>query len=124
MAKKILVVDDSKTVRQQVRHALVDAGYAFEEAENGEQGLRSLRACRDIAMVISDINMPVMNGIAMLEKIALEKLAANTPIVVLTTEGQPDLIERAKKLGAKGWILKPFKPDLLVATARKLAGNP
>jgi two-component system chemotaxis response regulator CheY len=69
-------------------------------------------------MIICDVNMPRMNGIEFVEKVGGQKL----PIVMLTTEGRPELIDRAKKAGAKGWMVKPFKPDQLLAVVRKLAG--
>jgi two-component system chemotaxis response regulator CheY len=117
--KKVLVVDDSQTVRQQVGLALRQAGYDVVEAVDGVDGAAKLDS--SIAMVICDVNMPRMNGLEMLESIQREGKNANIPVVMLTTEGQPALIERAKKAGAKGWIVKPFKAELLVAAVKKLA---
>ncbi len=119
MAKKVLVVDDSITVRQQVGAALTQAGYAVVEAIDGLDGTQKLDA--SISMIICDVNMPRMNGLEMLEAIKRDGKFPRVPVVMLTTEGQPALIDRAKKAGAKGWIVKPFKPDLLVATVSKLA---
>jgi two-component system chemotaxis response regulator CheY len=120
MAKKILIVDDSRTIRQQVSFTLTKGGYEVIEAEDGVEGLAKVKADSDIAMVISDVNMPNMNGIEMVEKIKSE--GHSVPIVMLTTEGAADLIERAKAAGAKGWLVKPFKPDQLVAAVNKIAG--
>lgn len=75
-------------------------------------------------MVICDVNMPRMNGIEMLSFVKQEPKNANLLVLMLTTEGQPALIAQAKAAGAKGWLVKPFKPDLLLATVRKLAGAP
>jgi two-component system chemotaxis response regulator CheY len=75
-------------------------------------------------MIIADVNMPVMNGIEMIQSLRDKGLASGVPILMLTTEGQPELIEKARKAGAKGWIIKPFKPDLLLAAVKKLAGEP
>ncbi|MCE9571693.1 MAG: response regulator [Deltaproteobacteria bacterium] len=118
MSKRILVVDDSPTVRQQVSVALCQAGFAVVEAVDGLDALGKFDAT--IAMVVCDVNMPRMNGIEMLEKLKADGKGSTTPIVMLTTEGQPALIDRAKKAGAKGWIVKPFKPDQLIAAVKKL----
>lgn len=120
MGKKILVVDDSATVRQQVGLALTQAGFEIVEAVDGMDGVEKLGQTSDIALVICDVNMPRMNGLEMLEKVHAEKKHLHVPVVMLTTEGQPELVERAKKAGAKGWIVKPFKAELLVAAAKKL----
>jgi|JI10StandDraft_1071094.scaffolds.fasta_scaffold49720_4 two-component system chemotaxis response regulator CheY len=118
MAKKVLVVDDSPTVRQQVTLALRQAGYDTVEACDGLEGTKKLDAT--VGMVICDVNMPRMNGIEMLEAIKREGKHTGVPVVMLTTEGHPALIERAKKAGVKGWIVKPFKADQLVAAVAKL----
>lgn len=120
MSKKILVVDDSPTVRQQVKLALVQAGFKVEEAFDGLDGAEKIEAANDISMVICDVNMPRMNGLEMLERVKGGGKRAGLPIVMLTTEGQPALIRRAKAAGAKGWIVKPFKADQLVLAAKKL----
>ena len=122
MAKRILIVDDSMTVRQQVGLALVQAGYEVLEAVDGADGAEKIERNDDLAMVICDVNMPRMNGIEMLMAVKADGKNAKLPIMMLTTEGQPSLIERAKSAGAKGWIVKPFKGELLVAAVRKLAG--
>ena len=121
MTVKILVIDDSTMVRQQVSRALVASGFAVVEACDGAEAMLKLAASPDVKLVICDVNMPRMDGIQFLEGIGAGGGAPRVPVVMLTTEGQPDLIQRAKALGAKGWIVKPFKPELLVATARKLA---
>jgi len=120
MGKKILVVDDSATVRQQVGLALSQAGFDIVEAVDGQDGVDKITQTIDISLVICDVNMPRMSGLEMLEKIREDKKFATVPVVMLTTEGQPELVERAKKSGAKGWIVKPFKAELLVAAAKKL----
>ncbi|WP_437815327.1 response regulator [Sorangium sp. So ce1078] len=125
MAKKILLVEDSNTVRQQVGILLSAAGYSTVEADNGRDAVAAVAAHKgDLAMIIADVNMPVMNGIDMLQSLRDKGLASDIPILMLTTEGQPELIDKARKAGAKGWIIKPFKPDLLLAAVKKLAGEP
>jgi two-component system, chemotaxis family, chemotaxis protein CheY len=115
---KILVIDDSPTVRQQVGLALTQAGYEVLEAVDGIDAISKIDP--SIAMLICDVNMPRMNGLEMLEKLRTDPRWSALPVVMLTTEGQPGLIERAKKAGAKGWIIKPFKADLLIAAVKRL----
>ncbi|MGK3966517.1 response regulator [Sorangium sp. So ce118] len=125
MPKKILLVEDSSTVRQQVGILLSGAGYGILEADNGRDAIAAVAAQKEgLAMIIADVNMPVMNGIEMVQGLRDKNLASGVPILMLTTEGQPELIEKARKAGAKGWIIKPFKPDLLLAAVKKLAGEP
>jgi two-component system chemotaxis response regulator CheY len=119
--KKILVVDDSATVRQQVGLVLSQAGYTVIEAADGVEGLAALDQS-DVAMVICDVNMPRMNGLEMLEAVKRNPKHAQLPVVMLTTEGHPALVERAKKAGAKGWIVKPFKAELMLSAVGKLVG--
>jgi two-component system chemotaxis response regulator CheY len=121
MATKIMVVDDSRTVRQQVGMALGCAGFEIIEATDGIEGCARIEQHPDLALVILDINMPRMDGLEMLDIVKGDARHADLPIVMLTTEGQPSLVLRAKAAGAKGWIVKPFKADMLLATVRKLA---
>jgi two-component system, chemotaxis family, chemotaxis protein CheY len=120
--KKILVIDDSETIRQQVKHALAATGYEIVEAVDGIDGLEKLRAVTDLDMALCDVNMPRMNGLDMIAEV--QRTGPKIPILMLTTEGQPSLIRRAREAGAKGWIVKPFKPELLVAAVTKLIDPP
>jgi two-component system chemotaxis response regulator CheY len=122
MAKKVLIVDDSRTVRQQVGTVLSAAGYEVLEASDGMDGAERIGESEDLSLVICDVNMPRMNGIEMLSLVKTDPRHAKLLVLMLTTEGQPALIAQAKQAGAKGWIIKPFKPDLLLATVRKLVG--
>ena len=117
--KSILVVDDSPVVREQVGLALRAAGYVVFEAIDGLDGAQKIAATPGVAGVICDFNMPRMNALEMLEEVV--PLRPDLPILMLTTEGQPALIQRAKQAGARGWIIKPFRADMLVATMRKVA---
>jgi two-component system chemotaxis response regulator CheY len=123
MPAKILIVDDSRTIRQQVTLTLGQAGYQILEAEDGVQGLDMIGAQSDIALVICDINMPNMNGIEMLTAVKADVRNAALPVLMLTTEARADLIQQAKRIGAKGWVVKPFKPDQLAAAVRKIVGH-
>jgi two-component system chemotaxis response regulator CheY len=116
--KKILVVDDSPTVRQQVGLALTQAGFSIVEAVDGIDAIAKVDAT--IAMIICDVNMPRMNGLETIEKLRADARWNAMPIIMLTTEGQPALIQRAKAAGAKGWIIKPFKAELLIAAVQRL----
>lgn len=118
--KRILVVDDSAAVRQQVAIVLAEAGFEVVEAGDGVDGASVIATDRGIAMVICDVNMPRMNGLDMVTQVKKEPQNSALPIVMLTTEGQPAMIKQAKDAGAKGWIVKPFKADQLVATVKKL----
>ena len=117
MSVKVLVIDDSLMVRQQVGRALTGAGFVAIDACDGRDALLKLAETPDIRLAICDVTMPVMNGLEFLEHLRADGHAL--PVVMLTTEGQPELIQKAKALGAKGWIVKPFKPEQLVAVAKK-----
>ena len=120
MPGRILVVDDSATVREQVTAAL--QGFDCIEAEDGEQGAQLLMGHLDIALVLCDVNMPRLTGLEMLQKVQSTLQQRGIKFVMLTTEGQPGLIQKAKELGAAGWVVKPFNPGQLRAVANKLVG--
>ncbi|HMJ56887.1 MAG TPA: response regulator [Polyangiaceae bacterium] len=119
--KKVIVIDDSKTVRDQVRLALEGADYQVLEAVDGQDGFTKIRDTADLTMAICDVNMPGMTGIGLLEELKKKGVNPQLPIIMLTTEGEPALIQRAKLAGAKGWLVKPFKPDQLIAVVAKIA---
>jgi two-component system chemotaxis response regulator CheY len=120
MATKVLVIDDSMMVRQQVKRALGAESFEIIEAQDGIDALEKVNAMSDIGLVICDVNMPRMNGLDFLAAFRSDTRFVSVPVVMLTTEAQSDLVARSKALGAKGWIIKPFKPDLLAAAARRL----
>src|SRR5688572_14854929 len=115
MQKRILVVDDSKTVRQEVRAALAPAGYEVLEATDGADGAHKSKMLPDL--IICDVNMPNMNGIEMLTAI---KAINRSPVLMMTTEGRAKLIKEAQQAGATAWIVKPFRSDQLLAAVARL----
>ena len=122
-SKKIVVVDDSRTARQQVIMALADAGYDVIEGVDGRDCLAKIVSNPDAALIICDVNMPIMNGLEMLNALKSDHPAIQVPIIMVTTEAQLELVQQAKAAGARGWIVKPFKPHMLVAAVRKLVGD-
>jgi two-component system chemotaxis response regulator CheY len=120
--KKVMIVDDSRTVRQQVAATLAPAGFEIIVAEDGVEGLERLNETPDLALILCDVNMPRMDGLEMLLA-AKQSGKLLMPVVMLSTEGRSDLIERAKEAGAKGWLVKPFNAAQLVVIARKLTGS-
>ena len=118
----ILVVDDSSTVRVEVSDFLKKNGLVVETAVDGRDGLSKLKGDPNIKLVVSDVNMPNMDGLTMAEKIRGELNNAAVNIIMLTTENSPLMKERGKAAGIKGWIVKPFKGDAVLATFKKLAG--
>ena len=119
MSKTILIVDDSASIRQVVSITLKDAGYEVIEAVDGKDGLTKLDG-KKVHLIISDVNMPNMDGISMV--IAIKKLSAYrfTPIIMLTTEGSSDKKKQGQAAGAKAWIVKPFKPEQMLQAVSML----
>ncbi|TPW17705.1 MAG: two-component system chemotaxis family response regulator CheY [Halothiobacillaceae bacterium] len=117
MAKTILVVDDSDTLRQVVSIALKGAGYDVIEARDGKDALSKLTGLR-VNLIISDVNMPNMDGITLVKEV--KKLGAYkfTPIIMLTTETQEEKRREGQAAGAKAWVVKPFKPEQMVDRAK------
>ena len=117
---KILAVDDSASMRQMVAFTLKGAGHEVCEACDGVEALKTAQTRTDFDLVISDINMPNMDGISLIK--ALRGLATYkfTPILMLTTESGTDKKSEGKAAGATGWIVKPFNPDQLLATIQKV----
>ena len=119
MAKKILIVDDSSSVRTVARMALREKGYEVIEAANGQEALVKLDGER-CNLVISDVNMPVMDGIALLKEIKRHPHYKFTPVIMLTTEAGEDKKQEGRAAGAKAWITKPFQPQSLLDAVAKL----
>jgi two-component system chemotaxis response regulator CheY len=121
--KKILLIDDSPIVREHLRNTLAAAGYAVLESGDGVDGLQKLKGDAQISIVLCDVNMPRMNGLDLLEAWGRENTGPRIPFVMLTSEAQPALLARAKKAGAVGWMVKPYRPSLVEATVRRLLGD-
>lgn len=117
---QVLVVDDSATVRNEVSTFLKNNGFSVETADDGKDGLAKLKSDSGIKLIISDVNMPNMDGLTMAEKIRSELGNQSVNIIMLTTESDPRMKERGKAAGVKGWIVKPFKGDAIVGAVRKL----
>lgn len=121
MSKTILTVDDSKSMRQAVRFALEPLGYDIVEAEDGVDGLEKLSE-NTVDMVITDLNMPNLDGIEFIAKVREDGQYDGLPLVMLTTEGQAEKMRAGKKAGASGWIVKPFNELQLELTVKKFIG--
>lgn len=119
MSKTILVVDDSISFRQVVGMALRGAGYEVIEGSDGKHGLSFLDG-RKIHLIVSDVNMPVMDGIAFATQAKLLPAYKFTPIIMLTTEAGAEMKERGKAAGVRAWIVKPFQPTVLLDAVSKL----
>jgi two-component system chemotaxis response regulator CheY len=121
MSKTILTIDDSASVRQMVVLTLSAAGHNVIEAGDGAQGYAKAIA-EPVHAVITDLNMPVMNGIEFIRKYRQHPMSKGVPIILLTTESDEALKAEARAAGATGWIVKPFKQDQLVAVIKKVTG--
>jgi two-component system chemotaxis response regulator CheY len=122
MTKTILSVDDSASVLQMVKLTLAAGGYQVIQASNGVDGLAKARA-GGIDMVLTDLNMPVMNGISMIRELRKLPQCTGVPIIFLTTESAANMKQEAKAAGATGWITKPFQQEQLLAVVRKVLGT-
>ena len=121
MSKTILSVDDSASVLQMVKLTLTGGGYNVVQATNGADGLARARG-GGIDMVLTDLNMPVMDGLTMIRELRKLPQCTGVPIIFLTTESAANMKQEAKAAGATGWITKPFQQDQLLAVIRKVLG--
>jgi two-component system, chemotaxis family, chemotaxis protein CheY len=119
--KNILTVDDSASMRQMVSFTLKDAGYAVVEAKDGQDALERLHGNR-FHMVLTDLNMPNLDGIGLIKALRGMPPFRFVPIIMLTTESQMEIKQEGKAAGATGWIVKPFKPEQLIAVVKKVLG--
>lgn len=121
MAKRIMSVDDSPSVRQLVSMTLENAGYLVTTAADGKEALDKLRAS-PVDLVVTDLNMPHLDGISLTRQLRELPDYRFVPIVLLTTESQEDMKLKGKAAGATGWIVKPFQPEQLLAVVKKVLG--
>lgn len=121
MTRTILTVDDSASIRQMVKLTLESGGYTVIQAVDGNDGLARARTART-DMVITDLNMPGLNGLGLIREIRKLPTYVGVPIIFLTTESDAELKREAKAAGATGWIAKPFQQEQLLAAVRKVLG--
>ncbi|MBZ5763455.1 response regulator [Rhizobium sp. VS19-DR104.2] len=122
MSAKILTVDDSASIRMTTKISLSNAGYTVTEAVDGSDGLAKAKS-GSFDLIITDLNMPVMDGLTMIEELRKLPEHMGVPIIFLTTESDADLKARAKAAGATGWLTKPFDPENLIKITRKVLGR-
>ncbi len=120
MSKTVLTVDDSRTMRDMLMLALTEAGYHVVQAEDGVHGLEVLKST-DPHVIVTDINMPRMDGYGFIKGVRSDEHHRAIPILVLTTESDAEKKDRARRAGATGWIVKPFDPVKLVDAIRRVA---
>ncbi|MDE1239176.1 response regulator [Vibrio aestuarianus] len=116
---KILAVDDSVSIRQMLSHTLKDAGYEVETANDGSDALRKAQQTK-FDVVISDVNMPIMDGFDLVRAIRGKPQYKFIPILMLTTETSMEKKQEGKSAGATGWLVKPFNPDTLLKTLKRV----
>lgn len=121
MSKKILIVDDSASMRGMEKFTLANAGYEIVEAVDGKDALVKLAGTK-VDMVLTDLNMPNLDGFGLIRAIRADAAIRFLPIVMLTTESQDEKKAEGKAAGATGWIVKPFKPEQLIAVVKKVVG--
>ena len=121
MAKTILAVDDSSSLRQMVAFSLKAAGYNVVEAVDGQDGLDKAKL-QAVDLVLTDQNMPRMDGLALIKTLRTLPTYAKTPILMLTTESSDEMKAKGRAAGANGWLVKPFDPQRLTEVVKKVIG--
>ena len=120
MAKVALTVDDSKTIREMVSFTLKNEGFEVIEAEDGQHAI-SVLGNQEVSVIITDLNMPNMDGLELIRNLRANPTYKFTPILMLTTEGDANKKQQGKDAGATGWIVKPFNPEKLIQVVNKVA---
>ena len=121
MAKTVLAVDDSKSILQMVAFTLKGAGYQVIEASNGQEALAAAQR-QKVDLVLTDLNMPVMDGLTLVQKLRASPAYKFTPMLMLTTEAGADFKAKGKAAGLTGWLVKPFDPQKLLGVVKKVLG--
>lgn len=119
MSKSVLVVDDSSSIRQMLAFTLQDAGFTVFQGSNGQEGLTALQN-QKVDLVITDLNMPIMDGITFIREARKLSTSKVTPILMLTTETQAEKKQEGRQAGASGWLIKPFSPAKLLEVIAKV----
>lgn len=122
MAKTILAVDDSGSLRQMVSFSLKAAGYDVVQAVDGQDGLNKAKE-KTVDLVLTDQNMPIMDGLTLIKNLRSLGSYKNVPILMLTTESSDEMKAKGKAAGANGWLVKPFDPKRLIEVVQKVIGN-
>ena len=120
MKKNILIIDDSESIREVIASGLETAGYTVIKGINGEDGLKCLENNPDVELIITDLNMPVMDGITFLKEVRKSEKHKYLPVIILTTESQETKKQEARTAGATGWIIKPFSKEKLINVIKKV----
>jgi two-component system, chemotaxis family, chemotaxis protein CheY len=119
---KVLIVDDSETLRSQLKKALNSIGLEVIEAADGMLGVEAFQSSSDIKLIISDVNMPNMDGLTMCSEIVTLPTGSSIPILMLTTEANLEMKTKGKQIGVKAWVTKPFNEEKLILAVKKLIG--
>jgi two-component system chemotaxis response regulator CheY len=122
MSKRILIVDDSASVRQVQRHVLSGAGYEVVEATDGKEALAELGKGEAVNLILTDLNMPNLDGLGLIRAVRSDAAHRLTPVVIITTESQEAKKVEARTAGATGWIVKPFTPEQLIGVVKRVVG--
>ena len=121
--KKALIIDDSAFMRQVVKKTVANSGFEVDEAENGQEALNLLQESLAYTLVISDVNMPVMDGLTMLQNAQTLDGFRQIPVIMLTTESLDEMKARGQELGVAEWLVKPFQPDELMQAIQRVTSQ-
>jgi two-component system chemotaxis response regulator CheY len=122
MGKTILIVDDAASMRGLIAMTLKNSGYCVIEGCDGRDGYDKMHGAGKVDLIVTDLNMPVMDGIEFIKAVKAAPGGRFIPVIMLTTENQNEKKELGRQAGAKAWIVKPFKPDILLGVIKKILG--